>query len=131
MYGTLFALAVTTGMRPSEYIGLKWQDIDWERGTTSVKRTLRKGPTGQWEYGETKRAGSRRVIRLQNWVIARLKQLKEFQAAHPVVDPDEWPEAVDLIFVTEFGRPVNVNSLVYKHFKPILKRAGPAEHTTL
>ena len=32
--------------------------------------------------------------------------------------------AVDLIFVTEFGRPVNVNSLVYKHFKPILKRAG-------
>jgi integrase len=28
MYGTLFALAITTGMRPSEYIGLKWQDID-------------------------------------------------------------------------------------------------------
>lgn len=31
---------------------------------------------------------------------------------------------MDLIFVTEFGRPVNVNSLVYQHFKPILKRAG-------
>jgi hypothetical protein len=88
------------------------------------KRTLRKGPTGQWENGETKRAGSRRLIRLQNWVLARLKQLREFQTAHPVVDPEEWPEAVDLIFVTEFGRPVNVNSLVYKHFKPILKRAG-------
>jgi integrase len=50
--------------------------------------------------------------------------VKEFQTAHPVVDPEEWPEAVDLIFVTEFGRPVNVNSLVYKHFKPLLKRAG-------
>ena len=123
MYGTLFALAVTTGMRPSEYIGLKWQDIDWERGTVSVKRTLRKGPTGQWEYGETKRAGSRRIIRLQNWVLAKLKDLKQCQAENPVVDPEEWPEAVDLIFVTEFGRPVNVNSLVYKHFKPILKRA--------
>jgi integrase len=32
-------------------------------------------------------------------------------------------KSVDLIFVTEFGRPVNVNSLVYKHFKPILKKA--------
>ena len=124
MYGSLFAVLITTGMRPSECIGLKWQDIDWERATVSVKRTLRKGPTGQWEYGETKRAGSRRLIRLQNWVLARLKQLKEFQTAHPVGDPEEWPEAVDLIFVTEFGRPVNVNSLVYKHFKPILKRAG-------
>ncbi len=124
MYGSLFAVLITTGMRPSECIGLKWQDIDWERVTVSIKRTLRKGPTGQWEYGETKRAGSRRLIRLQNWVLARLKQLKGFQTAHPIVDPEEWPEAVDLIFVTEFGRPVNVNSLVYKHFKPILKRAG-------
>ena len=50
--------------------------------------------------------------------------MKEFQVAHPVVDPEEWPEAVDLIFVKKFGRPVNVNSLVYKHFKRILKRAG-------
>ena len=43
MYGTLFAVAITTGMRPSECIGLKWQDIAWERGTVSIKRTLRKG----------------------------------------------------------------------------------------
>src|SRR5215470_20254088 len=56
--------------------------------------------------------------------MGRSKELKEFQTAHPVVDPEEWPEAVDLIFVTEFGRPVNVNSLVSKHFKPILKRSG-------
>ena len=38
--------------------------------------------------------------------------------------PKSGLDAVDLIFVTEFGRPVNVNSLVYKYFKPILKRAG-------
>ena len=75
-------------------------------------------------YGETKGAGSRRIVRLQNWILAKLKDLKQCQTENPVVDPEEWPEAVDLIFVTEFGRPVNVNSLVYKHFKPILKRAG-------
>lgn len=85
---------------------------------------LHQGPTGQWEYGETKRAGSRRIIRLQNWIIAKLKDLKRHQEENPVVDPEEWPEAVDLVFVTEFGRPVNANSLVYKHFKPILKKAG-------
>jgi hypothetical protein len=76
------------------------------------RRTLRKGPTGQWEYGETKRAGSRRIIRLQNWVLVRLRDLKQRQTENPVVDPEEWPEAVDLIFITEFGRPVNVNILL-------------------
>jgi integrase len=30
-YGPVLALALTTGMRPSEYLGLKWQDIDWAR----------------------------------------------------------------------------------------------------
>ncbi len=32
-YGPVFAIALTTGMRPSEYLALKWHDIDWDRGT--------------------------------------------------------------------------------------------------
>jgi len=33
--------------------------------------------------------------------------------------------------MTEFGRPVNVNSLVYNHLKPHLEDSRTAEHTTL
>ncbi len=45
-------------------------------------------------------------------------------STHPrLEDLDECPEAKELIFFSEFGRPVNLNSLVYKHFKPILTRA--------
>jgi integrase len=36
----LLALALTTGMRPSEYLALKWSDIDWQRGTATVCRTI-------------------------------------------------------------------------------------------
>jgi integrase len=32
-YGLVFALATTTGMRPSEYLALFWKDVDWDRGT--------------------------------------------------------------------------------------------------
>jgi integrase len=39
-YEALFALAMTTGMRLSEYLALTWADIDLERGTASVSRTL-------------------------------------------------------------------------------------------
>jgi integrase len=44
-YGQVLAVALTTGMRPSEYLGLKWQDIDWARQTVSVVRGC-EGSTG-------------------------------------------------------------------------------------
>ena len=53
-----------------------------------------------------------------------LQRLKELSKARParLEDLDECPEAKELIFLSEFGGPVNLNSLVYKHFKPILTR---------
>jgi len=50
----LFALALTTGMRPSEYLALKWNDIDWQRGTASVCRTIQRSGSG-WTFEDTKR----------------------------------------------------------------------------
>ena len=44
-YGSLLALALTTGMRPSEYLGLTWKDLDLDRGTVSVSHTL------EWRKG--------------------------------------------------------------------------------
>jgi integrase len=41
-HGCLFAVALTSGMRPSEYLGLCWRDIDWDRGTVSIVRTIHK-----------------------------------------------------------------------------------------
>jgi len=73
-YGPVFAVALTTAARPSEYLALKWQDIDWERGTVSVARTLEK-VRGGWRFAETKRARSRRVIKLQGWVLELLRDL--------------------------------------------------------
>jgi integrase len=44
-YEALFALALTTGMRPSEYLSLTWNDVDLDRGTISISRTL------EWRQG--------------------------------------------------------------------------------
>jgi integrase len=45
----IFSLAVTTGMRPEEYLGLHWKDIDFDKATATIQRALvwrRKG--GGW-----------------------------------------------------------------------------------
>jgi integrase len=36
----LYVLAVTTGMRQGELLALRWQDVDIENGTVSIRRTL-------------------------------------------------------------------------------------------
>jgi integrase len=72
-YGALLGLALTTGMRPSEYLALRWSDIDWEKETVSVTRSLKKG-TG-WSFAQTKRTRSRRVVKLAAWVIIQLREL--------------------------------------------------------
>jgi integrase len=118
--GCIFAVALTTGMRPSEYLALCWRDIDWDRGTISVVRTLHRNE-GQCTFADTKRVRSRRVVKLQMWVLDLLRKLKggvgENKAACDSV-------FADLIFTTARGEPTSEEYLVKKHFKPLLREAG-------
>ena len=114
----LFAIAITTGMRPSEYLALKWSDLDWQGGTISVSRTLHRIKK-EWAFGETKRKRSRRVVKLQRWILELLRAINEQQDAGPADSI-----ASDLIFKTASGNPINKRNLVTRHFRPILEQAG-------
>jgi len=116
-YGPVLALGVTTGMRPSEYLGLKWQDIDWARQTVSVVRSVRR-LNGKWCFSDTKRLRSRHPIKLQSWIVSLLHDLHTEVSAQ-----DLYPEARDLIFRTPSGQPISADCLA-NHFKSILDLAG-------
>ena len=94
-YGPVLAVALTTGMRSSEYLGLKRQDIDWARQTVSVVRSIRK-LNGKWCFSDTKRLRSRRPIRLQGWIVALLRDLQTKASAQVL-----HPEAHDLVLRTQ------------------------------
>ncbi len=117
-YGPIFAAALTTGMRPSECLGLQWHDIDWERGTVGVVRTLER-VKGSWRFADTKRNRSRRIIRLQEWVLEMLRGLH----ARMRCSKYDAPEAADLVFTTPAGRPIHSDKLAQR-FKEILRQAG-------
>jgi len=119
-YGPIFAVALTTAARPSEYLALKWQDINWERGTVSIARTLER-VRGGWRFAETKRARSRRSIKLQEWVLELLQDLSTKTNLNTACGG--WHGAAGLIFTTPSGRPIHADRLA-KTFKSVLRNAG-------
>lgn len=116
----LFAVALTTGMRPSEYLALCWRDIDWDRGAISVVRSIHRHD-GQWIFTDTKRVRSRRLVKLQNWVLELLIRMKD---KNEVTRETCDTAFADLIFTTARGEPISEEYLVKRHFKPLLREAG-------
>ena len=53
----------------------KWSDLDWQRGTASVCRTIQTSASG-WTFYDTKRKRSRRAVKLQNFVLEALDDLR-------------------------------------------------------
>ncbi len=118
-YGPVFAVALTTGMRPSEYLALKWQDIDWDRGTVSVVRTLERS-AGAWCFAETKRNRSRRIIKFQDWVLETIKNLRARTIRQT---GSSRPDNSELVFTSPVSHPIYSDKLA-KRFKAILRHNG-------
>jgi integrase len=123
-HGLMFAVAVYTGMRPEEYLGLKWPDVDFQAATVTVQRTLvwKRWKT-EYYFGEPKTSRSRRTIPLSAFLVKELAAHKIRQAEYRLKVGPQWANH-DLVFCSEVGKPHSVRNLQRRHFKPILKRAG-------
>jgi integrase len=119
----LFVLAITTGMRPEEYLALKWSDIDFARSEVRVSRVLIGQKGGGFIFERPKTAKSERVIQLGEEVIAAIKQhrMKQLKLRHRLADSYQDD---DLVFATRIGTPIAHRNLARRHFKPLLKAAG-------
>lgn len=121
-YGTMFLLAVTTGLRPSEYLGLRWGDINWKKGTLAVRRTVVHKKGGGWQFEDTKRARSRRTVKLQRTLLRALQEHGDRQAFQRKKTGEEWQEH-DLVFSTAKGTPFEERNVV-RYFKRAIQAAG-------
>lgn len=122
-HGTLFAFALSTGMRPAEYLGLRWKEVDLTKGTVSVQRTVvwRKG--GGWYFSEPKTRQSRRTIPLPASVVRALSEHRRKQIELRLKAGADYQNN-ELVWATNGGTPIMLRNLVRRHFKPTLKRAG-------
>ena len=107
----LLQFAFWSGLRTSEYIGLEWGDVDFERGIVSVRRAVLLGKTK-----EPKTASGRRDVVLLDAARSALLAQKEHTYmrgqngqvfCHPVT-----------------GRPFWSDGEVYRMWEGVLKKAG-------
>ena len=115
----MFILAIYTGMRRGEIIGLRWKDIDLESGRISIRQTLK--PRGRIKDGG-KNVNATRSITLSPFVMSELKKhramiVKErWGAAERYRKESELEHAqnnyknLDLVICQTNGDPVSVGN---------------------
>ena len=111
----LFALAVATGMRRGELLGLHWPDVDFDAGTVTVRRTL--VMVGQeFILKEPKTKASRRTITVPAFALDALHAHRKKMVARGFADRP--------VFCNCRGGFIRGYNLLRCSFQPILARAG-------
>jgi integrase len=101
----IVTLALATGMRRGELLGLQWQDIDLEGGKLEVRRSLEQtGRALQLKEPKTKRG--RRIISLPASAVACLRTHRKEQLEMRLKFGLGRPEGDALVFSTIEGRPL-------------------------
>ncbi len=116
----LWVLLLTTGMRPSEALGLKWSDLEGNK--VRIQRVLTRDKDG-WRFEEPKTALSRRTIVLPSTAVRVLRAHRKRQVVRGS-PTDVTCETPNLVFATRTGQPLDYRTVVRRHFKPLLAKAG-------
>lgn len=106
-----FFLALATGMRRGEILGLRWKDIDFEKGHLTVNFQLVRITGEGLILQEPKSKLSNRVIGLPPSVLQELKRHKSKQNELKLIAGSSYNRDLDLVFANELGEPIDPSSL--------------------
>ncbi len=102
---------------------MRWEDVDLEEGTISVKRSLDVDST----LKTPKNPASRRTLKLTPRALAALKAHKVRQHEERLkAEADAWDDH-NLVFPNTIGKPMNAGNFYRREFQPLLERAGLAD----
>lgn len=116
-------LAVTTGMRRGEICGLQWEDIDFEKSCLYIRHQLQR-IDGRLVLRETKTAGSRRPVALDDTTLGLLKTHRKAQMENRLMFGPEY-EVANAGYVCTWpdGRLIDPDYIT-KAFAKVLDKIG-------
>jgi integrase len=117
----LYALALATGMRQSEVLGLQWPELDLDQGLARVRWQLKR-EDGIWVWKQPKTRRSRRQIALSPSTVAALRMHQAAQEIQRTHAGTSWEEH-ELVFCTRLGRPLSARN-VFRSFQVLLTKGS-------
>lgn len=119
-YENQYRFVLQTGLRTGELVGLKWEDIDFEKKTLTIVRSMEFRHSSQvWRIGDPKSKSGFRTIPLTDEAVRILKDQKAKNIKLKVI-PMEWR---DFIFLCRKGTPIK-NSTYDTALYKICEKAG-------
>jgi integrase len=115
----LYTLALFTGMRLGELLGLRWQNVDLAAGHLTIQTALKNVNNRSW-LGKPKTEAGRRKIVLTSTVIAALRAHRTRQLQERLATGEQWQD-LDLVFCTRTGGHIAGSNLRVAHMR-LLKR---------
>jgi len=126
-------VAVTTGMRRGELLGLRWSDIDLKAARLTVNQSLERSK-GKTTFKSPKTHGSRRSITLPALTVEALKEHRSRQArigagelvlSHDGIpwDPDSLTKAFDRLIAATGVRRITFHGLRHTHWMGYTSRS--------
>lgn len=104
-FHAVWVLALSTGMRQGELLGLRWRDVDLEARTVTLRHQVRRAGDG-WEMAPLKTAGSSRTITLPEEAVAALRRHRIAQVERRLKAGARWQDW-DMVCATSIGTPVH------------------------
>lgn len=124
-YRAFFLMAIFTGMRQGELLGLSWENVDFENGIISIKQQLQclKGKY----FLQTPKHDKIRMIAPPKLVMDALLEEKKTQEQWKKLFGSSWKNEWDLVFTDHYGKNL-VRRTIDKHFKKVLQASEIGDH---
>lgn len=117
-----FLLGLTTGMRQSEILGLRWKDVDFVNEHLNVRQTL--SHDGKVLTVQTKTESSKRTISLYQEVLTTLEEHRRLIDNEKAAINSHYQEN-DLVICTGTGTPLGPRNLLRTFYSYIEKANVP------
>lgn len=111
-YGAVLSFLAYTGCRRAEALGLRWQDVDMERGAASIVQTLHRVNGQGIVVLPPKSAKGRRAIALDQHTVALLRRHRTAQAERRLRLGDVYQNN-GLVFAGPLGKPLDPATLTH------------------